>query len=255
MSIRDNVTYPFRLAAWKTARFLEHPDEKTDERNFWITCLLAGVVTSGTVIGIMSETPDDTVIDGQEEHITAYKNQISFLENTEKNTLDKLRRMWRGADPDKKSEIFAQLKQEYNNFTSQTFSVLAGLHTENQISEKEIGLLLEDFENRIANIEDVSLNDRSFSDIGDAAHLHECLAENTYTANEIERALSVSKCAANAEKKEFESITLSPLTTLFGGLVYFILVGIPLSACGLNKTLQKYSHSPAPKKLKRIGKH
>ena len=134
-----------------------------------------------------------------------------------------------------------------DEFQQQAIRVLAGLYTEESLSEQDVGGLLEQFEGKMGDISSYTFNDKSFADIGDAAFLREAQAQHSFEGNEIERAFDIAATANYKNSKERASKVFSPLLGVAGGLVYILLMAMALDN-GLFRSLSRKASDPAPTK-------
>lgn len=242
-----DLKYPFKLAAWKTARFLMHPDEKTDQRNTLIQAGVAGLMAVAGTFTLANISPDDTAIDGQDQRISVYEEKIDQLDQYYDNTIEEAREEWRMSSDADRDAAENNLQAANDIFQERAIDLLSGLYTENGISETETHALLEQFEEQIGDVSSFEFNGESFPNIGDAAYLHEAQSEHAYTGNEHERALDIANTAFSHDKNETVMKVMSPLLGVTGGLMYILLIML-LDGAGLYKHLNKVSSRPAPQK-------
>lgn len=247
-----DLSYPFRWAAWKTARFISNPDTDKFNRNFNIQ---AGTVVVATVAGILAipgTAPDSTVIDGQDERISAYEQKIDALDDFYDNNVQDAREAWRLSTPENQDAAETAMNQTHIAFQERAIDLLSQMYTENGISETEMSDLFTQFENDVGEISSFKFNDLSFADIEDASHLHEAQQEHSYSPNEHERAVAISEDAAKGERSDVKIKAMSPLFGLMGGMLYFLLAML-LDSAGFYKAIEKTSKKPAPQRDRKTG--
>ncbi len=251
MSTRDNITYPFRLAAWHTSRFLSHPEEEKQSTNFVKGLGVTFLATTIAAIGGFNISPDDSFIEGQTERVAEYKEQIDSLNINQQTKIETLRDKWRLADTENKDALQTEISIAKNDFILEAFEILASIHTEDKIPETKAAELLDYVATEIAPIDTITMNTAHMFDIGDAASLNECQIEHAYSDdNEINRAWEISKCASDREADEIGAkIVVSPMLGVGGFLGYLALFAI-YSATPLPEKLREHSKSDRPKRKK-----
>lgn len=245
-----DLSYPFRKAAWRTARVII-PQSET---GFKIRLGALGTAVAAAVIGISNVSPDATVIDGQNSRITSYEQQIDQLSGFYANTVEKTREAWRSSSIDGKDVAQADMDAAHMQFQNTAAQVLAGIYTENGISEDAAADLLEQFENKVGEISSIEIDGKKFADIGDAAFLHEAQAKHVYKGTELDRAMEIAKTAADKNENELMLKGMSPIIGVMGALVsiLMLLLADGLTGGGVDR-LEKYARKPAPKPKKKSG--
>ena len=245
-----DLSYPFRKAAWYGARAIL-PQSET---GFKVQLGAIGTAVSAATIGLSNVSPDATVIDGQDNRISSYEQQIDQLSGFYANTVEKTRETWRNSNIDGKEAAQTEMDAAHAEFQNTAAQVLAGIYTENGISEETAADLLERFENKVGDISSIEIDGKTFGDIGDAAFLHEAQAQHVYKGSELDRAMEISQTAAAGNENEMVFKFTSPLFGIMGALVSIILLLIMdgTSSRTLEK-LDKFAKKPAPKPNKKSG--
>lgn len=245
-----DLSYPFRKAAWHAARVIV-PQSET---GFKMQLGAIGTAVTAAVIGFSNVSPDTTVVEGQDSRITSYEQQIDQLAGFYANTVEKSREAWRNSSIDGKDAAQAEMDAVHAQFQNTAAQVLAGIYTENGISEKAAADLLAQFESKIGDVSSIEIGGEPFSDIGDAAFLHEAQAQHVYQGSELERAMEISKTAAGQNENELMFKVMSPLFGVMGVLVsiLMLLLADGIGGRGLDK-LEKFAQKPAPKPNRKSG--
>ncbi len=238
----ENITYPFRLASWKTARFFQHPDEDTRSSNMNKVIAGTALATMVGMIGAVNVSPDDNHIEGQSELVASYKEQIDSISSIQQVNMDNLRKEWRMASSEEKAGVDVKLNIAENDFQEDMFELLASLYTEDKISEEKIDELFSFVDENIALIETIKFGDKDLTYAGDSAHLNECQVANYVTGgNIVDRAIDISECTEKRDGMEFARKASSPI---IGLLSIFLLIPI----AGM------FNATPLPEKLEEIAK-
>jgi len=247
-----DLSYPFRLAAWKTARFISNPDTDKFNRNFNIQLATVAATVMAGVIAIPGTAPDGTVIDGQDERISAYEQKIDALDDFYDNNVQDAREAWRLSTADNQDAAETAMNQTHIEFQERAIDLLSHMYTEDGISETEMSDLFSQFENEVGEISSFKFNDLSFTGIEDASHLHEAQQEHSYSPNEHERAVAISEEASKGERSDVQFKVMSPLFGIMGGLFYFLLA-MMLESAGFYNAIGKKSEKPAPQRDRKTG--
>ena len=245
-----DLSYPFRKAVWHAARVIVPPSET----GFKIQIGAIGTAVAAAVIGLSNVSPDTTVIEGQDSRITSFEQQIDQLSGFYANTVEKTRENWRSSSIDGKEAAQAEMDAAHTQFQNTAAQVLAGIYTENGISEDAAAALLEQFESKVGDISSIEIDGKKFADIGDAAFLHEAQANHVYKGSELERAMEISKTAAGKNENELMFKIMSPLFGVMGALVSVLLLLLTdgITRGGVDR-LEKFARKPAPKPNKKSG--
>lgn len=245
-----DLSYPFRKAAWHTARAIVPQSDK----HFKLQLGTIGTAVAAAIIGISNVSPDTTVIEGQDSRITSYEQQIDQLSGFYANTVEKSREAWRNSGIDDKDAAQAEMDAVHAQFQNTAAQVLAGIYTETGMSEDAAADLLEQFENKVGDISGIEIDGQSFADIGDAAFLHEAQGKYTYQGDEVARAMEISKSAASQNENELMFKVMSPLFGVMGVLVsiLMLLLADGIGGRSLDK-LEKFAQNSAPKPRKTGG--
>ncbi len=247
-----DLGYPFRLAAWKTARFISNPDQEKFDRNFKIQLATVAATVMAGAIAIPGTAPDSTVIDGQDERISAYEQKIDALDDFYDNNVQDAREAWRLSTPDNQDAAETAMNQTHIEFQERAIDLLSHMYTEDGISETEMSNLFTQFESDVGEISSFEFNDLSFADIEDASHLHEAQAEHGYSPNEHERAVAISEEAAKGERSDVQFKVMSPLLGIMGGLFY-LLFAMMLDSAGFFSAVERTSKKSAPQRDRKTG--
>ncbi|TNE25184.1 MAG: hypothetical protein EP349_10775 [Alphaproteobacteria bacterium] len=242
-----DLSYPFRKAAWHATRAILPQSEK----GFKMQLGAIGAAVAVGVIGIANISPDSTPVEGQDERITSYEQQIDQLSGFYANTVEKTREAWRISNIEDKATAQTEMDAAHAQFQNTAAQVLAGIYTEDGISEDAAADLLQHFEDKVGDLSGIEINGQHFADIGDAAFLHEAQEKYTYQGNELERAMDISQAAAERNDTETMFKIMSPLFGVMGVLVSILLMLLTEGITGrsLNK-LEKFAQNPAPKPRK-----
>jgi len=241
-----DISYPFRKAAWHGARVLTM---QSDRHIMTGMAAIALAITGGVIGGINTSPDDTTTATDHDARISAYEQQINELSVFKSGQLQQTRDAWRTSALAEKDAAETTMNMTQDEFQQQAIRVLAGLFTEEKLSEQDVGGLLDQFETKMGEVSSYKFNDNSFSDIGDAAFLREAQALHTLEGDEIERAFEIAATASHKNRKELTGKALSPMLGFVGGLVYMLLMGLTLDS-GALRSLDRIASGPAPKKQK-----
>ncbi len=242
------VSYPFKLAAWKTANFLAPNSYEATWRNFLACAGLLSVGVASGVIGLTNTSPDGTHIDGQEERISSYEGQILSIRTEEKDNLNKLRAEWRAANMEDKTAAKAELDTARVNFESKMLELISGLYTEDKVSETELENLLQKVNRNIYPIDTVIFNGENIPDIGDTAYLHECQVDNSYsTESVIDRAVNIAQCSADKNENESDNTMIyAPLAGVGAVGMNFLLAFFAVDLTNIHNNVERYARRERP---------
>jgi len=245
-----DISYPFRKAAWYAGRAIS---PKTAKGMYGRMGAISVAVAAG-VFGTMNVAPDTTPVEGQQDRISSYAQQINQLSDFYANTVEKTRQEWRGSHIDDKETAKAAMDAAHDEFQGMAAQVLAGIYTENGMSEDAAATLLAQFENSVGDVSTIEFNGQAFADIGDAAFLHEAQADYTYQGDELDRAMKISQSAAAQNEGETAIKAMSPLFGLMGGAITLLLflMGEIASDGAFSRLGRRLSDAP-PKPNKKRG--
>jgi len=248
-----DLSYPFRLASWHASRFVMHPDKKKNKRNDKIHFGLVGVLTTAALITGVDLDPDATPIDGQNERISSYTQQIDALDDFYTNNVETARETWRTSSLENKDAAEANVNSAHAAFNDHAQDLLMGIYTETGVSETELQGLLQNFTEQVGDISSFEFNDKPFPNIGDAAHLHEAQAQFPSADTEKERAFQIAEAAAGNDGGESIIKTLSPLMGAGVAFAYMLLATMLLAGTGVLGRAEEIAKRPAPKLNRSTG--